>query len=130
MKKIIGIIILYIALKSKVSYCQEITCEELTKYVEKEGYSFEKVNSFQLIESSWLNEVQAYLVNLDDERIIFVIASIKQDKFGFSNKKYIFCNVPKKNWDFFSKPYLTFNTNESYGDRFHKYIRDYECNCN
>ncbi len=108
---------------------QDISCEDLMGLVEDEGYNFDNVGFYQLMNSSWLKDVKAFKIEIDYRDIIFVFAEIKKDEYGFSTKKYVFCNVPQSNWDKFSKPFLNFSDNSTYGERFHKYIIDYVCNC-
>ena len=102
---------------------QSVSCEDLMEYVKKEGYRKGSVTSILLIDSSWLNEVEAWKV--DD--VMAVIAEIKKDQWGISTQKYIFCGIPSSNWSAFQ--YGTYDYGSTYGERFHKYIMDYKCNC-
>ena len=104
-------------------HAQSVSCEDLMDYVTSKGYNFQSVNSYQLYESSWLNSVKAYKV----EGRIAVIAEIKRDDVGFFTKKYVFCGISKSRWDYFY--YGLYDIGKSYGERFHKYIIDYQCNC-
>ena len=119
-KKIITIFIscfIFISL----TFAQDIKCDDLINYIEKEGRYIESVNAIQLLTSTWLKEVIAYSI----ENTIVVIAKIQQNQ--FSTKKYIFCGIPKSNWNNF---YVGINDmSKTYGERFHKYIIDYQCNC-
>ena len=99
----------------------QTTCEELIRYTKSEGSRFGSVGALSLMNSEWLKNVEAYKV--DD--VLVVIAAIKTESSYFS-KDYIFCNVPEYNWHLFSSYFGT----ESYGERFHKYIMDYQCSCN
>lgn len=105
------------------TYSQNVSCEELIDYVRKDGYKKGTVSSTQLINSSWLKEVEAFEIN----NAIVVIAEIKKDEWGFSSKEYVFCGIPSSNWSAFY--YGTYETGKTYGERFHKYIIDYVCNC-
>jgi hypothetical protein len=73
--------------------------------------------------SSWLNKVTAYSYNYK----IYVIAEIKKNDYDFNPKSYIFCVIPSMNWQNFQ--FGGYNDSPSYGERFHKYIFDYKCNC-
>ncbi len=103
---------------------QQVDCDDLMDFVKQEGYYYAQVSSVSLIESTWLKEVKAYKYDYK----IYVIAKIKTDEWGFNTKNYIFCSVPQSNWNNFSSIYSFDNL--SYGERFHKYIMDYQCNCN
>ena len=101
---------------------QSVSCEDLMDYVTSKGYNFQSVSSYQLYQSSWLNNVKAYRV----EGRIAVIAEIKRDGEFFA-KKYVFCGISQSSWDaFYSGLY---DLNKSYGERFHKYIFNSQCNC-
>lgn len=102
---------------------QEVSCTDLMEYVISEGYRKGTVSNIQLLNSSWLTEVKAYDINGS----IAVIAEIKQDEWGFNTKKYIFCGISSTTWDAFY--YGLYDYNTTYGERFHKYIIDYLCNC-
>lgn len=97
------------------------TCEELIQYTKNEGTHYGSIGPIALMNSEWLRAVEAYKV----ENSIVVIASIRKDGSYFS-KDYIFCAVPESNWRSFSSIY----GNDSYGERFHEYIMNYQCNCN
>jgi hypothetical protein len=102
---------------------QDVACTELMNYVVKNGTRSENVNQIQLMNSTWLKEVTKYSI----DNTIAVIAEIKQDEFGIVTKKYIFCGIPSSNWSSF---YFGFNDlDKTYGERFHKYIYDYKCEC-
>ncbi len=121
MKKIIAF---YFLLFSTSLFSQTVSCEELITYVKKNGDEKATVNSWQLINSSWLKQVQAWEIN----NTIVVIASIKKDEYSILAKDYIFCEIPSRNWDNF---YNSWNdVGKTYGEKFHKYILDYACNCN
>lgn len=122
MKGVYSIICLVLLITTSLS-AQTPQCTKLMEYVIENGTKKEEINAFQLIGSEWLRDVTAYTIN----DIIVVIAEIKQDDFG-NSKKYIFCNIPSQNWENF---YWGLNDyGKTYGERFHKYIFDYKCNCN
>lgn len=101
---------------------QNYSCDEIMKFIKSNGSKKGSVSSIQLMNSSWLREVNAY--SYDGE--IFVIAKIKTSDYDIWGKEYIFCGIPSKNWSSFSG--YNFG-NETYGEKFHKYIIDYVCNC-
>jgi hypothetical protein len=102
---------------------QDVACDDLLKYVEKNGRLKGSVSQFQLIESSWLKEVKAYSI----DNTIVVIAEIKRDDYGFNTKKYVFCGIPSSNWDSFY--FGLTDLGKTFGERFQKYIFDYKCDC-
>lgn len=123
------LILLIVCCLPVISFSQTISCEDLLEYVEDEGRSEGEVSSFTLAlaldkGSSWLKEVKGYSV----ENTIVVVAEIKRDDFGFSTDKYVFCGVPSSNWRNFKSAFT--DSDMSYGEKFHKYIMDYKCNCN
>jgi hypothetical protein len=106
-----------------LAFSQQYSCEEILSYVKSNGYKKSSPSSWYL-KSSWLKNVTAY--ELDD--MIFVVADIKKDDWGYSSKEYIFCGVPSRNWDnFYSITAIL--SEDSYGEKFHKYIIDYVCDC-
>ena len=103
-------------------HAQSVSCKDLMDYVTSKGYNFQGVNSYELYESSWLNSVKAYKL----EGRIAIIAEIKR-KGEYFSKKYVFCGISQSSWDAF---YMgTYDINKSYGERFHKYIFNSQCNC-
>ena len=102
---------------------QDVSCEDLKNFIKQKGYKQEEVISLTL-DSSWLHNVVLYKY----ENKYYVIAEIKKDDFGFSTKSYVFCNIPYSNWTNFHSLYVI-SSNTTYGERFHKYIKDYICNC-
>lgn len=106
-----------------VSFAQSVSCEDLMRYVQQEGYNKGTVNTVQLISSSWLSEVKCYSI----DNTLVVIAEIKRDQWGINKKKYVFCGVPSTKWDAFCFGY--YDSGKTYGERFNKYIIDYQCNC-
>lgn len=100
---------------------QDISCNDLLDFITEEAYEEDSVGSIRLMDSSWLNGVEAYSYDGN----LFVIANIKSDEISYRNKEYIFCGVPEENW----KKFSTYKLNKSYGEDFHEYIMDYQCNC-
>jgi hypothetical protein len=92
------------------------------EYVQENGTKTGNVSALSLMYSTWLKDVTAYTI----EDKIVVIAEIKKDEYGLSTKKYIFCGIPKQNWENFYWGVNDFG--KSYGERFNKYIMDYRCN--
>lgn len=122
MKKIIISFVFF--LFSSSIFSQAVDCEDLIDYVKSNGSRKATVNSWQLINSEWLKEVEAW--EIDDA--IVVIASIKKDQYTFLAKDYIFCGIPSRNWDNFYNSWS--DVGKTYGEKFHLYIIDYICNCN
>lgn len=121
MKKILLIIIF--AFTFVGAKAQEVSCEDLKNFIESKGTQQVEVYSLTL-NSSWLQNVKLY--KYDNK--YYVIAAIKKNKYDIYNtKSYIFCNIPYSNWTSFH----TFDLygESTYGERFHKYIKDYICNC-
>ena len=98
------------------------SCEDLISSVEYKLYKKGTVSQLQLINSSWLESVDGY--DYDDKVIVIAKIKRKQDLFG---KKYIFCSVPIANWNYFYNAFS--DISKSYGERFHKAIIDYQCDC-
>jgi len=100
-----------------------VKCEEIKEFIEEEGYKIGELSSFQLIESSWLKSVLAY----EFENKVYVIAEIKTNDYSFQSQKYVFCGIPYSNWkNFYNRFY---DNSLSYGEKFHKYIIRYKCDC-
>jgi len=119
MKKV-GLILLL--LFSFNSYSQDVSCDDLLKFVKSEG-SYESSIGVHTLNSDWLYEVTAYRY----ESKYYVIAKIKNNKYSYETKSYVFCGIPYRNWSDFK--YGSYSDSKSYGERFHKYIIDYQCNC-
>lgn len=121
MKKNLSIIIALIF--SINIYSQEVSCGDLLDYIIEKGYNKGTVSSYTL-NSKWLYKVTAY----EYEYKTYVVAEIKKNEYSYQTEKYIFCGIPNMNWTYFK--YGSYGDSESYGERFHKYIIDYKCNCN
>ncbi|UPS91402.1 hypothetical protein [Bizionia sp. M204] len=104
-------------------YSQDVRCNELLTFVKKEGKKKGSVNAMQLINSSWLKSVACYEVDGN----LAVIANIKTNEYSLYGKEYIFCGIPLSNWNAFYNGLYAIGT--SYGERFHKYIYKYKCDC-
>lgn len=99
-------------------YSQQITCEEAYRIIVTQGEVF---NSVTPLYSEWLKKVTAYKLYGE----IYVKAIVKRDEYGTVTDAYIYCGIPKYNWDMFR----LYDPNPSYGEKFQKYIYDYTCNC-
>ena len=108
---------------SPIVNSQEVTCSELREFIEEKGWNDSSLNSYTL-ESSWLYKVTKYRYNFKN----YIIAEIKTDEYSSTTRTYIFCDIPDYNWSGFKQGY--YEDEDSYGKRFHKYIMDYQCNCN
>lgn len=96
------------------------SCDELIVFLKSNGEIIKTLSSYHL-SSSWLNRVTGYIY----EGNIYAIAEIKDSEWPYKIKSYIFCNISESNWSNFDNIYI----NGSYGERFHKFIFDYQCNC-
>ena len=99
-----------------------IKCKALIEHVRLYGDNFQSVDLLRL-SSSWLKEVKAFEVY---DKIV-VIAQIYISEARIATMEYIFCDIPRRNWDKFYEP--IFNTNLTYGEKFHEYINPYKCDC-
>jgi hypothetical protein len=99
---------------------QDTTCDELANFVKSKGYYKANVPSY-ILDSEWLTDVTAYSY----EYKVYVIAKVKKNEWDFSPKSYVFCGIPENNWNKFSSSY----SDNTYGERFHTYIMDYQCDC-
>ena len=102
---------------------QTVRCTELIDYVKAEGRKVGEVSSLQLMSSSWLRQVTCYQVG----DVLAVVAKIKSNDYDLYGKDYIFCGIPTSNWNAFKGN--LYNIDTTYGERFHKYIFDYKCDC-
>ena len=98
-------------------------CSDLISYILDKGQKIGKVEGVKLSDSSWLKSVVAYEYN----NLIFSIVVLKKVQYSFDEKSYIFCKIPKTNWQRFSQP--SSSLDKSYGEKFHVYIIDHKCNC-
>ena len=101
---------------------QKISCNELYKFIIENGRKTSTVSNL-VLNSEWLHKVTAYSYDYK----IYVIAEIKENEFSYKTNSYIFCNVPSLNWSNFQNG--SFTNSSTYGERFHKYIKEYSCNC-
>lgn len=120
--KIRILLLLLIVLPLSDSIAQTMSCRELLGFIKQNGFRKGEVGSYQLMNSSWLKSVTAYTY----DNSIFVVAVIKKNEYDLTGKTYIFCGIPSMNWDNFS----IYDTNPSYGEKFRKYIMEYQCDCN
>ena len=115
-------ILLLLSLLASSSFAQEVSCDDLQTFIIKNGYSKATISSYTL-DSEWLYEVKAYTYKYKT----YVVAKIKPNEYSYQTKSYIFCGIPNQNWSNFQ--YGSYGDSESYGQRFHKYIIDYVCDC-
>ncbi|PHR10651.1 MAG: hypothetical protein COA40_13540 [Aequorivita sp.] len=101
---------------------QSVTCEDLMDFIETEGMYSSSVSSYTL-DSSWLSKVTLYSYDMN----YFVVAHIKTSEFSYASTPYIFCGIPYRNWLNFKNG--SYGDTDSYGERFHKYIFNYQCDC-
>ena len=112
-------------LASFISNAQEISCNDLIDFIKSKGSKQTELHSYNL-DSSWLHNVKLY--KYDNK--YYVITEIKESEYNIYNtKSYIFCNIHYSNWNSFHSNIANFYSNSTYGERFHKYIKDYLCNC-
>ncbi|MCX7550272.1 hypothetical protein [Xanthomarina sp. F2636L] len=123
MKYLISFIIGTIFLCSSINaHSQEVSCDDLLSFIKDKGYYKSTVSSYTL-NSEWLHEVKAYSYDYK----IYVVAKIKKNAYSYSTNTYIFCGIPSMNWSNFQ--YGGYGDSDSYGERFHKYIFNYKCDC-
>ncbi|WP_161634400.1 hypothetical protein [Aquimarina pacifica] len=101
---------------------QQVDCDHLIDFIEIKGYYYSSLSNYTL-DSSWLYKVTVYTY----EYKTFVIAEIKRNEYNYITSTYIFCGIPPSNWSNFQ--YGGYYDSDSYGERFHKYIMDYKCDC-
>jgi len=102
------------------TYSQNNSCEELMDFIKTKGYYSTSLSNYTM-DSSWLRKVTKYTYEYKN----YIIAEIKESEYSYSTKKYIFCEIPDSNWRSFQNG----GYGDSYGERFWKYIKDYQCNC-
>lgn len=119
MKKII---LMALLLFNFSCYSQEVSCTDLLDFIKSKGSYVGSIPNY-ILDSSWLYEVTAYRYDGN----YFAIAKIKENEYSYRTKSYIFCAIPYMNWSNFY--YGGYGDSKSYGERFHKYIMDYQCNC-
>jgi len=105
-------------------FSQKTKCEDLIKYAKEESYSNDEISSYKLSESSWLKKVKAYHFTNNST---VITAEIKL-KNSYETKKYVFCGVSFDIWVVFKTG--VYDSNTTYGERFHKYIFNNKCDCN
>ena len=100
----------------------DVSCSELYEFIEENGYRRGSLTDYTM-NSSWLKKVTAYSYDYK----IYVVAEIKENQYSYRTETYIFCGIPDSNWSKFRNG--GYYESDSYGERFHKYIFDYKCNC-
>ena len=121
MKKLFLLILF--CLSNFIGQAQEVSCDDLIKFIENNGKLEKQVMSL-VLDSSWLQKVTLY--KYDNK--YYVVAKIKKDEYSYFTKSYVFCNIPYSNWTRFYSLY-NYSSSDTYGERFHKYIIDYICDC-
>lgn len=96
----------------------DVTCQKIYDAVVRYG---DKIDSVNPISSTML--IKATYYELKEYK--FVVAYFKEDKYDITGSPYIFCGIPKQDWDNFKSDGLY----NSYGKAFHKYIFHYKCDC-
>lgn len=121
---LLGLVILSLtSFKNKKFSLEAISCVELIKNVKSEAKFVDEVSQV-FTNSQWLKDVKLY--QYGDS--YFVIASIKtKSDYTYSGKEYIFCGIAKTQWNNFKTG--VYDVHLSYGERFHKYIIDFLCDC-
>ncbi|SCY36646.1 hypothetical protein SAMN05192588_2508 [Nonlabens sp. Hel1_33_55] len=97
---------------------QKPYCSELINYAKK---NYDSRDSPTVLMSSMLAKVERY--KIDGASV--VIAYIKKNDFDFNGTPYIFCDISDERWRAFKNEAIY----GSWGESFHKYIRDYLCDC-
>lgn len=115
MKKLITIVCLSF---SFFGFSQTMSCSQLVEFAKSQDKYPNSVTTFG---SSMLVKVEYYKVSGGG----LVIAYIKKNDFDYSGSPYIFCGISSSRWSQFTAagPY-------GWGEAFHKYIRNYTCDCN
>jgi hypothetical protein len=124
MKKKLNVIIviwfLSLGFGSPSLFAQRVSCETLMKAVKEEADHYDEVGFYSLLNSEFLEEVEAF----EYEEELFVIAKFKREPGQIFSKYYIFCGISKTRWNAFKNGWTG-----TYGERFHQYIIDYVCDC-
>jgi hypothetical protein len=97
---------------------QSISCQELYETIIEEGSNTSSVTCYN---STMLVKAEYYTY----DGMGFVIAFIKNNKYDFSGKPYIFCGISYQRWISFKSSGIV----DGWGEAFHEYIRDYTCDC-
>jgi len=111
------LLIIFFLFFGRLSSAQEISCQKLYETITSQ---YDSESSVSCIGSSLLAKATYY--TLDD--MGFVIAYIKENEYDINGKPYIFCGISSQRWSYFKSDGIY-----SWGKSFHKYIRDYTCNC-
>lgn len=120
MKRSLIILLLSFSLSA---IAQTGSCGELMNVIKTKGMYSSTVSSYTL-DSNWLNKVTLY----GHDMKYYVIAEIKENRYSYNSKSYIFCGIPFQNWISFKNGRS--GDSDSYEERFHKYVFDYQCSCN
>ncbi len=101
----------------KIQSANTVSCQKIYSTVTQ---LFDAKDYVSCIGSSVLTKVEYYLM----DGVGFAIVYVKQNNYDIYGKPYIFCGVPLNNWNVFKIDGVS-----SWGESYHKYIRDYKCNC-
>src|SRR5690606_23216627 len=121
MRKFSLFLFILLSIYSK-SFAQSVTCDVLLAFIKQEGFYSSSISSYTL-NSSWLYKVTAYTYDYKT----YVVAEIKTNEYSYNTTTYVFCGIPTRNWSNFQ--HGSYGDSDSYGERFHKYIIDYQCDC-
>jgi len=133
MKKYLSIAICILLFATLGKAKAQISCDALISYVESNcSRSYSQVPATLLWSSKFIKNIIGY--NCEDN--IVVIAELYVDKYK-NSKKYIFCNIPSRNWSWYTWPLGCEGDGPRFGYtrnskdvQFRKYIFDYQCDCN
>lgn len=120
MKHILTVLLIVFSLQMSA---QSVRCEELVDFIQTEGMYSSSLSSYTL-DSTWLKKVTLYSYDSN----YYIVADIKTSEYSYSSTSYIFCGIPFQNWLNFKNG--SYGDSDSYGERFHKYIFNYKCDCN
>lgn len=113
-----GLIILASVLNFAEIKAQTISCQELYEVVTE---NYDNRDAVNVMMSTMLTKAVYYTVDGNG----FVVANIKRNDFDMQGAPYIFCGISSQRWARFKSEGMY----GSWGEAFHKYIRDYICDC-
>ena len=99
---------------------QTVSCNDLVRYAKSKVNNPFTVNT---VGSSLLAKVEYYPVDYNSG---LLIAYIKQNDYDYVGMPYIYCGINSRRWNEFKFEGIV----KSWGEAFHKYIKDYTCDCN
>lgn len=116
MKKILFCILLL--LYSSEMIAQSMSCQELFDTVTK---YYDNSDVVSTVGSTMLTKANFYNV----QGTGFVVAYLKSNDYDLQGRPYIFCGISTQDWINFKNE----GRSGSWGESFHKYIRENTCNC-